>query len=202
MNVKAKFKTDHYHNEMYAVAYAWKKTQFVKHFENIKRMDPAIVEYLEGIGFDKWSRLFFPGKRYNIMTSNYTESFKNKTRDARTFLVTTFLEFIRFTQQSLVFEQRYGDDEVNLMTKSCSCGIFQLIGIPCVHAVAATLEHRVNIYYLCSSFYTIESWRDLYKETIYPTGNEDDWIVPYDIKIMEVVVPVEKQPVGHPKKKI
>ena len=34
------------------------------------------------------------------MTSNYAESFNNKTRDARTFPVTTFVEFIRFTIQS------------------------------------------------------------------------------------------------------
>ena len=63
-------------------------------------MDLAIAQYLEGIGFDKWTRAYFPGNRYNVITSNYAESFNNKTRDARTFPVTTFVEFIRFTIQS------------------------------------------------------------------------------------------------------
>ncbi|XP_062078413.1 uncharacterized protein LOC133782947 isoform X1 [Humulus lupulus] len=53
MNVKARFKTDHSHNEMWAATYVWKKTECLKHFENIKRMDPPITVYLEGIGFDK-----------------------------------------------------------------------------------------------------------------------------------------------------
>ncbi|XP_062085893.1 uncharacterized protein LOC133792001 [Humulus lupulus] len=92
------------------------------------------------------------------------------------------------------------DLEVNLMTKSCSCGVFQLIGIPCPHAAAAAIACGVNLYSLCSSFYTIKSWRNSYKETIYPTGNEDDWILLDDIKNMVVGVPIGKQQVGRPKK--
>ncbi|XP_062094232.1 uncharacterized protein LOC133800292 [Humulus lupulus] len=92
------------------------------------------------------------------------------------------------------------DVEVNLMTKSCSCGVFQLIGTPCPHAAAATIERGVNLYSLCSPFYTIKSWGNSYKETIYPTGNEDDWILPDDIENMVVGVPVEKQQVDRPKK--
>ncbi|XP_062075352.1 uncharacterized protein LOC133779401 [Humulus lupulus] len=163
-------------------------------------MDPPIASYLEGIGFDKWSRPLFPGKRYNIMTGKYVESFNNKTKDARTFPVTIFLEFIWFTLQSWFSERRNvtektttklstlldadvsnnadkgrfmnvyaldrfefrvtgvdDDVEVDLMTKSCSFGVFQLIGIPCPHAATATIERGVNLYSLCSPFYTIES---------------------------------------------
>ncbi|XP_062114607.1 uncharacterized protein LOC133825714 [Humulus lupulus] len=94
-----------------------------------------------------------------------------------------------------------GDGEVNLMTKSCSCDMFPIIGIPCVHAVAAAIDRSVNIYSLCSPFYTTEMWGESYKETIYLTGNEDEWIVPKDIKNIEVVVPVAKQPASRPKKK-
>ncbi|XP_062118707.1 uncharacterized protein LOC133832372 [Humulus lupulus] len=94
-----------------------------------------------------------------------------------------------------------GDGEVNFMTKLCSYGMFQIIGIPCVHAVAAAIDRGVNIYILCSPFYTIEMWRESYKQKIYSTSNEDEWIVPVDIKNMQVGVPVEKQPVGRPKKK-
>ncbi|XP_062104061.1 uncharacterized protein LOC133815220 [Humulus lupulus] len=94
-----------------------------------------------------------------------------------------------------------GEGKVNLMTKSCSRAKFKIIGIPCVHAVVAALNRSVKIYSLCFPFYTIESWRELYKETIYPCGNEDEWTVPDDINNMQFGVPVEKQPVGHPKKK-
>ncbi|XP_062116400.1 uncharacterized protein LOC133830437 [Humulus lupulus] len=91
------------------------------------------------------------------------------------------------------------DVEVNLMMKSCSCGVVQLIGIPCPYAGAAAIERGVNLYSLCSLFYIIDSWRNSYKETIYLIGNKDDWIIPDDIKNMVVGVPIDKQ-VGHPKK--
>ena len=60
MNVIAKFKTDHCHKEMYNAAYAFRKSKFHRFFNNIKQMDPAIAQYLEGIGFDKWTHAYFP----------------------------------------------------------------------------------------------------------------------------------------------
>ncbi|XP_062086059.1 uncharacterized protein LOC133792158 [Humulus lupulus] len=224
MNVVAKFKTDHCHVLMYNAAYAFRKFEFHANFEKIKSKDPAIAQYLEGMGFDKWSRAYFPGNRYNIMTSNYAESFNNKTRDARSFPITTFVEFIRFTLQSWFCNRRETSEkttttlaptyeknlvdmaekarflipyaigrhefhvldgelngEVDLLNKTCTCGVFQIIGIP---------------YY-----YKIETWRSSYIESIYPTGNEEEWIVPHDIMTITVRTPVQKNPVGHPKKK-
>ncbi|XP_062104027.1 uncharacterized protein LOC133815175 [Humulus lupulus] len=102
MNVIAKFKTDHCHVLMYNATYAFRKSEFHAHFNKIKSKDPAIAQYLEDIG----SRAYFPGNKYNIMTSNYVESFNNKTRDARSFPITTFVEFIRFTLQSWFCDRR------------------------------------------------------------------------------------------------
>ncbi|XP_062075314.1 uncharacterized protein LOC133779360 [Humulus lupulus] len=106
MNVIAKSKTDHCHVLMYNAAYAFRKSEFHTHFEKIKSKVPAITQYLDGMGFDKWSRAYFPGNRYNIMTSNYAESFNNKTGEARSFSITTFVEFIRFTLQSWFCDRR------------------------------------------------------------------------------------------------
>ena len=85
---------------MDCAAYAFRRTEFHKFFDKIKVIDPPIAQYLEGIGFERWSSAYFPGNRYNIMTSNYAESFNNKTKEARSFPFATFLEFIRFTLQS------------------------------------------------------------------------------------------------------
>ena len=177
------------------------------------------------------------------MTSNYAESFNNKTKEARSFPVATFLEFIRFTLQSWFADRREraakattvlspemekdlkqigdkaifldvqvlghheflvvdgnGDGEVNLATKSCSCGMFQTIGIPCVHAFAAARKRSINIYSLCSPYYRIEALNDTFKDTIYPVGNEDEWVIPDHIRDTVVGVPAEKTPVGRPRK--
>ncbi|XP_062074978.1 uncharacterized protein LOC133778986 [Humulus lupulus] len=82
------------------------KSEFHAHFGKIKSKDSAIAKYLEGMCFDKWSCAYFPGNRYNIMTNNYDESFNNKTRETRSFPITTFVEFIRFTLQSWFCDRR------------------------------------------------------------------------------------------------
>ncbi|XP_062114272.1 uncharacterized protein LOC133825330 [Humulus lupulus] len=94
-----------------------------------------------------------------------------------------------------------GDGKVNLATKSYSRCMFQTIEISCVHAFTATRKRSVSIYSLCSPYYRIESWRETYKETIYLVGNEDEWVILNHIRDLVVDVPVEKNPVGRPKKK-
>ena len=61
MNVVAKFKTDACHKEIHAAAYAYRKSEFLRCFANIRTMNPAIAGYLEGIGIEKWARSHFPG---------------------------------------------------------------------------------------------------------------------------------------------
>ncbi|XP_062085852.1 uncharacterized protein LOC133791959 [Humulus lupulus] len=181
---------------------------------------------------------------YNIMTSNYAESFNNKTRDARSFPITTFIEFIRFTLQSWLCDRRETSEKttttlaptyektlvdmaekarflipyaigrhefhvldgelnggVDLLNKTCTCGVFQIIGIPCAHALSGSLKRGVNFYSLCSDYYKIETWRSSYTESIYPTCNEEEWIVPHDIMTIKVRTHAQKNPVGRPKKK-
>ena len=99
ININHKFKTDHCDAEFDLVAYAYRVSEFQHHFEKIKVKDQRIAIYLEEIGMEKWSRAFFPSIRYNAMTSNYTESFNNKSRDARKYLIIIFTDFLRFTLQ-------------------------------------------------------------------------------------------------------
>ena len=44
------------------------------------------------------------------------------------------------------------DGEVNLQNKTCSYGVFDLIGFPCVHALAIARSRSVDPYALCSKF--------------------------------------------------
>ncbi|PON72091.1 hypothetical protein PanWU01x14_069330, partial [Parasponia andersonii] len=81
-------------------------SDFLHHFEKIKVKDQAIANYLEEIGIEKWSRANFSAIRYNIMTSNNTESFNNTSRDARKYPITTLAEFLRYTLQTWFFERR------------------------------------------------------------------------------------------------
>ncbi|XP_060965349.1 uncharacterized protein LOC133034307 [Cannabis sativa] len=94
MNVNHKFKTDAFTNHIYTCAYTYSKSEFHREFENIRAMNVTVAQYLAKIGFEKWVRSYFPRVRYNVMTSNWAESFNNTTKDARGFLITAAVAFL------------------------------------------------------------------------------------------------------------
>ncbi|XP_060973682.1 uncharacterized protein LOC133038971 [Cannabis sativa] len=94
--------------------------------------------------------------------------------------------------------ERGGD--VNLVERTCTCGLFQMLKIPCPHACAAAVSQNVSVYTLCSPYYTKETWKKTYDATINIVGEEDEWVLPEHIKNIRIGVPVEKKPVGRPRK--
>ncbi|XP_060972355.1 uncharacterized protein LOC115699820 [Cannabis sativa] len=89
------FKTDFFTNNIYTFAYTYSRSEFHREFENIRAVNVAVAQYLEELGFEKWARSYFPGVRYNVMTSNWAESFNNTTKDARGFPITAAVAFLR-----------------------------------------------------------------------------------------------------------
>ncbi|XP_060960754.1 uncharacterized protein LOC133031292 [Cannabis sativa] len=198
MNVNYKFKTDVFKNYIYMCAYTYSKLEFHREFENIRTMNVAVAQYLEKIGFEKRVRSYFPGVRYNVMTSNWAESFNNTTKDARGFPITAVVAFLRSKVHPGGTIQTGG--VVDLQEQTCTCSLFQCMKFPCPHACAVGQQGSISMYALCSPYYTTEYWRSTYEGTIMPVGDEDDWELPDDIKNMTIRVPVEKQPVRRPKK--
>ncbi|XP_062085382.1 uncharacterized protein LOC133791471 [Humulus lupulus] len=94
--------------------------------------------------------------------------------------------------------QRGGD--VDLVERTCTCGMFQSLKIPCPHACAAAISQNASLYALSSPYYTKDTWKKTYDATINVVGEEDDWVLPEHIKNMRVGVPVDKKPVGRPRK--
>ncbi|XP_030509139.2 uncharacterized protein LOC115723809 [Cannabis sativa] len=90
--------------------------------------------------------------------------------------------------------------DVNLVMKTCTCGMFQLLKIPCPHACVAAITQNVSLYALSSLYYTKEAWKNTYDATINLVGEEDDWVLLEHMQNMRVGVPVEKIPVGYPRK--
>ncbi|KAM6558435.1 hypothetical protein CsatA_003574 [Cannabis sativa] len=90
--------------------------------------------------------------------------------------------------------------DVNLVERTCTCGMFQLLKIPCPHACAAALTQNVSVYALSSPYYTKETWKNTYDATINVVGEEDEWVLPEHMQNMRIGVPVEKKPVGRPRK--
>uniref|UniRef100_A0A803QBY7 SWIM-type domain-containing protein n=1 Tax=Cannabis sativa TaxID=3483 RepID=A0A803QBY7_CANSA len=95
--------------------------------------------------------------------------------------------------------ERGGD--VNLVERTCIYVMFTLLKLPCTHACFATLKMNTSVYILCSPYYSKDKWRKTYDDTINLVGDKDDSVLPKHIKNMKVGVPVEKKPIGHPRKR-
>ena len=74
---------------------AYRLADFYKIFNEIKRVNASCADYLIGIGFEHWAHSNFPGRRYNIMTSNVAESWNAVLREAIEYPILAFVEFIR-----------------------------------------------------------------------------------------------------------
>ncbi|KAM6548512.1 hypothetical protein CsatB_020188 [Cannabis sativa] len=214
MNVNHKFKTDVCNKQIWLAAYAWNKTECDRHFEVLKQMDLAIATYVEQIGFEKWARPYCPGDRYNIMTSNAAESFNKVTEEFRKYPVTILVDFIRFTLQNwfasrlekaskcatplaTTFENDLKDQHKDGMFRSVLRNGAQLFN---VGTSPQAVSQNVSVYTLCSPYYTKETWKKIYDATINIVGEEDEWVLPEHIKNIRIGVPVEKKPVGRPRK--
>ncbi|XP_022154803.1 uncharacterized protein LOC111021969 [Momordica charantia] len=69
---------------------------------------------------------------------------------------------------------------VNINSKTCTCKQFYYYEIPCSHAIAGAVLRNISVHTLCSDRYRIDTLIQAYVEPVYPLGDEEDWILPYD----------------------
>ncbi|KAH0652581.1 hypothetical protein KY289_030259 [Solanum tuberosum] len=85
----------------YKAAKAYNIDVFSDHFNWIRDLVPQAATHLERVGFHRWSRAFFPGNRYNIMTTNIAESVNSMFLDEREYPITALFDAInrRFAEK-------------------------------------------------------------------------------------------------------
>lgn len=94
-NVQTIVKKKHLLYLISRAARAYRIEDFCIHFNKIMVVDIACADYLIRIGLEHWARSHFPGARYNIMTSNLTESLNSALASAIEFLIVALVEYIR-----------------------------------------------------------------------------------------------------------
>ncbi|GMN69303.1 hypothetical protein TIFTF001_038352 [Ficus carica] len=70
-------------------------SEFHRHMESIRGLNPDMHRYLVEADPTKWSRAYFNGRRYAIMTTNIAESFNNMDPKARLMPVGFLVEWLR-----------------------------------------------------------------------------------------------------------
>ena len=86
---------------------------------------------------------------------------------------------------------------VNLEMKTCTCGHFQLSGIPCVHAVACIQSRKLKFEDYVNACYHREAYLRAYNFTIGPVPSKQFWV---DRKMQYLNPPLVKKQPGRPKK--
>ncbi|XP_049358478.1 uncharacterized protein LOC125823100 [Solanum verrucosum] len=167
---------NHYGDNLYLyynAAKAYSSEEFDNHFVEFKNKCPATAVILEyDIGFEKWSRTHFPGNRYDVMSTNIDESLNAMLIDERKYPVASIFNSIakRFGE---LFRERDGNQfivfggdvtsYVDLLEKSCSCREYDLIKIPCAHAMDDLRSKH---------------------------GNESEWCVPEELHNVKIFPPL------------
>lgn len=131
------------------------------------------------------------------LTSSNEEKLQKETAMARSLQV--------LLTHGSIFEVRGESvDVVNIDHWDCSCKGWQLTGLPCCHAIAVFECIGRSPYDYCSRYFTTESFRLTYAESIHPVPNVDR---PDQIELPEAAItvtvtpPPTKRPPGRPKMK-
>ena len=71
------------------------QSDFEYFMDKIEGINPSGANFLRKLKLERWARAYFVSKRFNIKTSNISESLNSVLREAREFPVTALLEHIR-----------------------------------------------------------------------------------------------------------
>lgn len=63
---------------------------------------------------------------------------------------------------------------VDVVARTCGCRKWDVTGIPCEHAISATLYHRCNLTKFLSQYYSKDNSLKVYQPIIYPMPSEDN----------------------------
>ncbi|KAG5605235.1 hypothetical protein H5410_026727 [Solanum commersonii] len=118
--------------------------EFDNHFVEFKNKYLATAVVLEyDIGFEKWTKAYFPGNRYDVMTTNIAKLLNSMLIDEREYPVASTFNSIakRFGElfremHAYILKSMGVTAYVDLLEKSCSCREYDLIKIPCAHAMS------------------------------------------------------------------
>ncbi|XP_019229612.1 PREDICTED: uncharacterized protein LOC109210617 isoform X2 [Nicotiana attenuata] len=92
--------------DLYAAAYAPKLDDFERCVENIKAISPDAYSWVVQSEPDHWANAFFGGARYNHMTSNFGQLFRDWVSDVSELPITQMVDALRGKMMELIYTRR------------------------------------------------------------------------------------------------
>lgn len=94
-------------------------------------------------------------------------------------------------------ECSYGTFVVDLTHQTCGCMQWDMIGIPCPHAISAILHNSSKPEQYLHQYYSVQNYKKAYDPMIYPVPSKDQWVKTGQD---EVDPPIIRSTPGRPKK--
>ncbi|CAN7135110.1 unnamed protein product [Brassica rapa subsp. narinosa] len=174
-NVMAKYKSSRLANLMSAAARAFTVTEFNKKFIEIQKISPNCAAYLVDIGFDKWTRYI----RTTVMSWFALRRAKS-TREQGTIIPNV---------------RKLVEENFDLSTAMA----YQLIGIPCMHALACSTRVGFPSDALVAPAYRVPTWREGFIGRIYPVPSVGGLELGSGTRA-PLLPPAVRRPPGRPRK--
>ncbi|XP_048605696.1 uncharacterized protein LOC125583151 [Brassica napus] len=144
-----------------------------------------------------YERRMLSSKHIDPLTVKVEKKIDRRIVKARGFQVQKVDNF-----RSLVKGDIY-DCHVDLETRTCTCGKFDLGKIPCRHAIPAIYSRGMEVHRFTDGVYSTATWRAAYAESINPIPvPEAEWNVPDEVKLAKILPPESRKSAGRPVKKI
>ncbi|GAU36822.1 hypothetical protein TSUD_320590 [Trifolium subterraneum] len=89
---------------------------------------------------------------------------------------------------------------VDLSKRSCTCGFWDLVGIPCRHAITAMSKRNQNPVDFVSGWYSRETYERCYNFNVSAINGQDMWPDRPEIEYEDMLPPLYKRAPGRPKK--
>nr|GEW60373.1 elongation factor G, III-V domain-containing protein [Tanacetum cinerariifolium] len=165
----------------YSVAKCANEAQMKQWLDEIDNIKDGAKRSLENKYINQWCRAFFnPSSKCDSVDKNSTEAWNFVLIGARRFQV-----YFGRTQHC-----------VHTQDKTCSCGAWELSGIPCCHAIAA-IKIRAKDPYDYVDCYSKEKYLAAYGHPIEVVGSEKIWL---HSRGGELLPPLPKAMPSRPKK--
>ncbi|KAF2533271.1 hypothetical protein F2Q70_00030282 [Brassica cretica] len=87
---------------------------------------------------------------------------------------------------------------VDLEKQTCTCLEFQMLGLPCRHAIAAASSQNMDYSLFFSEYHVKQTWAETIKGIILPIPDPIDVFVPAEILKAELYPPMTKRTKGRP----
>ncbi|KAJ0025618.1 hypothetical protein Pint_07722 [Pistacia integerrima] len=210
-NFRKKFPGVHMRKLFWAVSKAANKPDFVKAMGSVKDVDEGANKWLLENELDQWSKhAFDTTTKLDHITNNMSECFNSWLGEDRELPILSLLELYRCREMKrLQCKLKAGTKwitplppvvhrKINKMIEAarnvkqlCDYGMWQLSGIPCVHAIACLLHKNISNYeHYVDPKLRIPMYLQTYAYMVHPVPDKTSWPEVSD----EYIWPPYKQP--------